>query len=249
MNSQQAKDLLVLYRPGTSDQEDPEFAPALELAANDPELRTWFQQHCALQTAFLESFDKIGVPDGLKEQIVSERQSHLEQRSRKRSLFVATAAAFALLVLLAIKFFSGSTPDNRFDLFRNRMASDVQRSYPRMDLETSSQKEIRTYLEKSGHGNYMLPTSLEKVASTGCKLLHWHDKAVTMICFNSGTTVDPKTPDLFLFVIDRADLTRRPSDSIEIGTTGNLATAGWSKGDKVYLLAGEGDEAFLKKFL
>src|SRR5262249_32695874 len=38
MNSEQAKEILIIYRPGTADREDPDIAAALELAKADTEL-------------------------------------------------------------------------------------------------------------------------------------------------------------------------------------------------------------------
>jgi hypothetical protein len=248
VNNQEAKDILLLFRPETADEADPEFAPARELAARDPELHSWFEKHCATQTAFLKSFSAIEAPAGLKEQIVSERVSYLSQRSRKRVLVVA-AVAIVMLIVALVRFFPISKSNDRFELFSNRMAGDVQRAYPQMDLETSSQREIRTYLDRKGRGDYVLPASLEEIATTGCKVLRWHDKPVTMICFNSGTKAGTTSPDLFLFVIDRQNVTSPPSDSAQFSERGSLATAGWAKGDKVYLLAAAGDEAFLKKYL
>ena len=137
----------------------------------------------------------------------------------------------------------------RFELFSNRMVGDVQRAYPQMDLETSSQSEIRAYLDKKGRGDYVLPVSLAQTATTGCKVLRWHDKPVTMICFNSGAKAGTASPDLFLFVIERENVTSPPSDSPQFSARGSLATAGWAKGDKVYLLAAAGDEAFLRRHL
>jgi hypothetical protein len=248
VNSQEVKDILLLYRPGTGDEADPEFANALELAARDPDLRTWFEKHCALQITFLKGFDAIQVPAGLKEQIISERVSHQLQQSRKRMVLVA-AVALVLGVLALASFLPNTGSSNRFTLFSNRMVGDVQRAYPQMDLETNSEQEIRAYLAKQGRGDYVLPKPLEKVATTGCKVLRWHDKPVTMICFNSGAKSNPTTPDLFLFVIERSNVTAPPPDSPRFSPAGNLTTAGWTNGDKVYLLAAAGDEAFLRRQL
>src|SRR4029079_15043537 len=51
MNTQQAKEILSLYRPGTADAEDPSFAEALRLCERDPELERWFSEHCAVYSA------------------------------------------------------------------------------------------------------------------------------------------------------------------------------------------------------
>jgi hypothetical protein len=75
VNSREAKEILLLYRPRTADANDPEFSEALALAKKDPELATWFEQHCTLQTAVMTGFDRIKPPEGLLEQILSERKT------------------------------------------------------------------------------------------------------------------------------------------------------------------------------
>src|SRR5438045_2813900 len=83
MNSQQAKEILGLYRPGTADQQDADFAAALALAKSDATLQGWFEEHCALQAALQAKFRQIPIPEGLKEQILSERKAHINLPSRR----------------------------------------------------------------------------------------------------------------------------------------------------------------------
>jgi len=45
VNSQQAKAILMLYRPGVSEPDDSELAAALDLAKRDPELQRWLLEH------------------------------------------------------------------------------------------------------------------------------------------------------------------------------------------------------------
>jgi len=46
MNSREAKETLILFRPGTADEEDPSFTEARKLAENDPALGQSFREHC-----------------------------------------------------------------------------------------------------------------------------------------------------------------------------------------------------------
>jgi hypothetical protein len=61
MSSQQ-RGILILYRPGTADREDPEVAKALAAVTHDPELSRWFATHCALCEVFHDKFRQISVP-------------------------------------------------------------------------------------------------------------------------------------------------------------------------------------------
>ena len=72
MNLNEAKTVLLLYRPGTADAEDPQVAEALALAKQSPELARWLAEHTARQASLRGQFRRIPVPAGLKEQILAE---------------------------------------------------------------------------------------------------------------------------------------------------------------------------------
>jgi hypothetical protein len=88
MNCSEAKEVLLLYRPGTADAADPQIAEALELAGRDPELRRWFDQHRAFQKAVRAKFQQIEVPAHLKTSLLIRGQ-----RSRRSSLARSGGAA------------------------------------------------------------------------------------------------------------------------------------------------------------
>ena len=252
MNNQQAKEILLLYRPGTDDPADPETAAALELANRDAELGRWFLEQSHLQETLRARLREIPVPDGLKEQILSERKAHTAPPpSRKpRILVLASVAAVVLATGLAYLLLQPARP-SPWLAFRARMSGYALRQYPDMDIRTNDLNRIRDYLAQNGHGDYVLPKALGKALPTGCSTrLRWNDKPVTMVCFNSGKPSDPKEPDLFLFVIDRAQVPGAPPMRIpEYFQIAGLITASWSSADKTYLLEGLGDEEFLRKFL
>jgi hypothetical protein len=61
MSSERARQILILYRPGTADGEDPEVARALAMVARDPELLSWFKEQCELCKAFRDKFRQLPV--------------------------------------------------------------------------------------------------------------------------------------------------------------------------------------------
>ncbi len=251
MNSRQAKEILFFYRPGTADCDDPQFAPALELVGRDPELAAWFEQHCALHQALCSKFKQISVPEGLKEQILSERKVRTVRHAQRKATLLAVGAA-ALFLLIGIGAWHLQPPaDNSFGSFQSRMARKVLREYPTMDLATDDLGQIRQYLARNGpHGDYVLPKPLEKTAGSGCAIFPWHGRSVAMVCFNSRKDATPKGPDLFLFIVDRSAVAQAPTaNSPQFAQIKSLATASWSSGDKTYLLAGLGNEKFLKQYL
>ncbi len=66
-----AKQILLLYRPGSADGQDPQVARALDLASHDPELSRWFDQHCAFQQRVRAKLRQIKAPKHLKEALLA----------------------------------------------------------------------------------------------------------------------------------------------------------------------------------
>ena len=75
MKLQEAKEILVLYRPETADAGSEEFIEALALARSDAELGRWFENHCAVQRILRARFQELQAPAGLREQIMSEHHA------------------------------------------------------------------------------------------------------------------------------------------------------------------------------
>ena len=73
MKLAQAREILLLYRPGTRDAEDPQIIEAMELARQDPELAKWFAQHQAFQLAMRAKFREIEVPAHLQANLLAGR--------------------------------------------------------------------------------------------------------------------------------------------------------------------------------
>src|ERR1051325_8947113 len=71
VDSEQAKEILLRYRPATVDDSDPEILEALELARRDPELAHWYAQHQAFHNIVRDRFKQLPVPAGLKEDILA----------------------------------------------------------------------------------------------------------------------------------------------------------------------------------
>ena len=240
MSSEQAKEILALYRPGIDDPAEPEIAEALQLTRQDPELRRWFEQHSAVYAATRQKFQEIPVPGHLLDQIL---------RSPKRTIEwwhspIVWAAAAAIVILIGVAFLlHAPNTGYSFAAFRSRMVRTAMRNYD-MPLMTNDLTVIRTYLAtNNAHGDYVLTPALAKLPGEGCVFFPWHSSTVSLVCLDGG-----EGRDVFLFVINRAALTDAPARP-QIQTVGKLPTAGWSRGDKTYLLATKGDELFLRGLL
>jgi uncharacterized membrane protein YbaN (DUF454 family) len=246
MDSQQAKDILMRYRPGAPDATDAELAAALEQAGRDPHLGRWFEQHRAFQAAVRDRLKQLPVPADLKQTILAgyERASVIVWWQRPVYRTLAAAAAVILLAAL-IHFRTEPREDKSFAAFRDRVVRTAQRGYV-MDLTTTNLSEIRNYLaQHNGHADYTLPPALEKLPGDGCAVLRWQNKIVSMVCFDLGDH-----NDLYLFVAKRADLPNAPSTSgPQFARIEKLSAASWNQGDDVYVLAGTGNEQFIRNYL
>ncbi|MCX6930921.1 MAG: hypothetical protein NT154_48115 [Verrucomicrobia bacterium] len=247
MNSAQAKEFLLLYRPGRVDATEPEMATALELAGCDPELGRWFEEHRAFQKAMRAKFRQIEVPAHLKASLliheVARPRIITPQTWWRRSVWLASTVVLLLLLGLIGLWLKPGAPD-RFANYQSRMVSQVQREY-RMDLETNDMRQIRQYMAKRGApADYEVASGLERLQLTGAGLLTWRSNSVTMVCFNRGNK-----KMLFLFVLKRSALKDPPPARPQLTAVRQMITASWTRGENTYVLAGPEEVDFAKKYL
>jgi hypothetical protein len=257
MNRDEAKQILLLYRPGTNDADDPEVAAALAVANGDPELSQWLAEHNARQTALREKFRQIPVLAGLKEQIVSEQAAKSRAASRRGAMvsLAAVAAILVSLLVLARSFLphhgTTETADNTLDNYESQMMGDTMAGYP-MNLLSSDAEKIQACLAGAGApSDYVLPAGMRNIAMTGCAAKPWQNTKAAMICFRSGKPLPhDQFGDVWLFVVDRATVQNVPDlSSPQFAKVNGLMTAAWTQDGKLYLLGVQGDENDLKKFL
>jgi hypothetical protein len=251
VNRDEAKNILLIYRPGTADAADPQIAGALALAERDLELKAWLAAHCARQAALREKFRQLGPPAGLKEKILSA------QAAREKIVFwrpwIALAAAAVILALgtLTLVLFPKRGADDTLAVYQNRMAGVALRGYG-MDLATNDQARIRAYLaQNQAPADFALPPALKQAALVGCGVEGWQNTKVSMICFHTGRAdaADGRS-DLWLFVVDGASVKGAPAGvSPRISKVNRLVTATWTQDGRLYMLGSEGGEETLKKYL
>jgi hypothetical protein len=241
MNAAEAKRVLLLHRPGM----DTEAAvrEAMALANQDSELASWHLNHSAVQAAVRGKFRSIPVPEGLQERILAGQKIVRPPFWRRQGAWLAAAACFLVLSMLAALLMPPRTPD-RFADFRARVVRSAIREY-RMEVETADAAKVREHMRRSGApADYTLTPGLEKLALRGGGLLRWRGHPVSMICFDRG---DHEM--IFLFVLDGSALKDAPSRPDAWAATGKLSTVSWRKDGKVYVLAAPGDAKAVEKYL
>jgi hypothetical protein len=104
MTTRQAKQILLLYRPGTADAEDPEIIEAVELARRDAELARWFAQHCAFQDAVRAKLRQVEVVPQLKAALLAGQKPVQPAAWWQRRIWLAAAGLLLLSLGLAVFF-------------------------------------------------------------------------------------------------------------------------------------------------
>ncbi|HTV41844.1 MAG TPA: hypothetical protein VMF08_14780 [Candidatus Sulfotelmatobacter sp.] len=256
MNRGEAKQILIIYRPGTSDADDPEIAEALALVRRDPELSRWFDEHCALQTALRDKFRQIAPPAALKEQIISEHTARTKASQRERVVGVtAVAAILVALALVAFHWWPQKSEQpyprpNTLANYHREMVTIALNSYAMTAMTNLDQ--VHSWLaQNKAPSDYVLPAGLKKVAVTGCAVEPFRSATASLICFRKGNTLPPgQAGDLWLFVIDQTAVQDAPATaSPQFTPVNGLMTATWTQNGKLYLLATKGDEQAIQKFL
>jgi uncharacterized membrane protein len=252
VNRDEAKAILLLYRHGTADAEDPQIAEALAMARQDEVLARWLEMHCAKQVVLSEKLRQIKAPAGLKEQIVSEQAASEKVVSvwqRKISLVPVVVIIFLTCALAAI-WISGRGEDSTLAAFKTHMAGVALRGYA-MDLMTNDPAQIRAYLSQNhAPADFVLPEQLKRVSLTGCAVEGWQDVKVSMVCFRSRQAAPDVTSDIWLFVVNRSSVKKLPkTNKLVVANVNRLMTATWTDGDKLYFLGTTGNEQTLRQYL
>jgi uncharacterized membrane protein YbaN (DUF454 family) len=243
MTREQAKAVLLGYRPGQPGEPDAEMRTALTLAHTDTELASWLAEHLRFQAAVQTRLRSLPVPAGLKDRLLSERKvvRHVNWRT-SQTTWLAAAACVALLAVAA--FWLRAPAPNGFENFQSRMVSTALRQY-RMDVETNDMATVRGLMASRGApADYEVTPGLQKLTLTGGGVLTWRSRPVAMVCFNRG---DDQM--LYLFVTEQRAMPNPPGERPEVGRVRDLVTVSWSRGGKIYVLAGPEEGDFSRKYL
>lgn len=241
MNSLEARQILLAWRPDRGDSHDPQVAEALTLVEKVPALKQWLEGHKAYQQTLARTFHDIPVPGDLRTRILAHSKIVRPALWWQRPAWLASAAAVLLLLSLAV-WWLRPVSEYSLDTFRSRMVTTVLRQYS-MDIVTNDMTQVRTFLAGSkAPSDYVLPDKLSRLPVAGAGVLSWRDQRVSMICLDS-----PTNGTLFLFVVESASLGQPPPTQHDFQQVNKLMTVSWTEGQRTYVLAGNGGRQALEQ--
>ena len=242
MNSEEAKQLLEVHRPGSADADDPRFAEALDRAQGDPELSRWLKAQNKFDALMAEGLRTIDAPADLKASILASRRVIRIPLWRETRVRVAMAACAVGLAVLGTSLFGQKAP--RFPEFREDLVARAWDGDAHLEFESSDVTRIKQWLAKEqATADLSLPTGLQNARVHGCRMVEVDGRRVPMLCLSEGLR------HMHLFVVNGAmfaDLP--PAAAPDFQKCGAWKTASWQQGDRTFVLTGLKYQAFVSKF-
>jgi hypothetical protein len=245
MDSQQAKEILLSYRPGVDDATDPSIVAALSQLERDPELANWFEKLQAADDAIRRQLREASVPTGLKQRILAEHKIARPDFGRRKPVFIAAAAAAVIVLGVLSAWVFHRSAGNGLNAYRTDMVQYISSSYSSTFIKATSFDELRQVLAaRQWPTDFIIPDRLKSVTVIGGGAVEWKGHKVALACMKDGRR------GLWLFVIDKSALPDAPkTEAPRIEEVESAPTAAWSQDGKAYLFTVQGDEALLKKYL
>jgi hypothetical protein len=243
MDSRQAKEILLRYRPGSNEPIDPQLAEALALAERDAELGHWLEQQQRADDAIRTRLREAPVPAGLKQRILAEHKIARVDFGWRNPAWLAAAAAVVILgaVCASVYWFRTS---HGLAAYRTQMVRYITGGYS-LTVKANNFDELRQVLaERKWPTDFIVPDRLRAVTVIGGGALEWKGHKVALACMREDRR------GLWLFVISKAGLFGAPAtETPRVQMVDVMPTATWSQGDNTYLLMVQGDEALLRQYL
>ena len=169
MNKQEAKFILQAYRPGGEDAANPQFAEALEVARQTPELTQWLSEETALDEALGRKLQDTPVPEDLKEKILVSRKLIQVTPRWRQPAWLAAAASVALMLGLLVSLQSPAKPGQEFTDYRQSMIEFAQHRMDGLDYKSETIPDIRQWLanrqSRRAARQGLPPAAMERPAS------------------------------------------------------------------------------------
>jgi hypothetical protein len=200
ITNEAAKFVLNAYRPNGADAQDPVFRDALEQAARDPELATWFKEQRSFDSLIAGKLAEFQPPSTLYSSILAgiANRSTIRRFTFRPLLALAAVVVLSGMILLPMYLKSGSRSQLVEQYQRANLTMLSSAPAPSLDLVTGDFSRTQAYLaDMNAPCIPFLPGSLLDLPTAGCKTLHWNGQELSLTCFRL-----PSGELLHVFVID-----------------------------------------------
>lgn len=230
---------LSACRPNGQDADDPWMREALEALPRHPRLAEWHRQQTDFDRAVCRHLEQAPIPSGLRVEILAAEK--LCHAGRSRRVWLPWAAAAALLATAAVVLWlpPATAPASlaQAEVELVEMFDRMRTEGMSLDHVTDQLAEVNTWLADAGAPlPYLMQAGLRDARPTGCRVLEWRGRKVTMICFRKGESV------AHLFVLERDALApETAAPSREPGPVQQVAghpVAAWGCRKCQYVLVG-----------
>jgi uncharacterized membrane protein YbaN (DUF454 family) len=245
MDEQQARLILQAYRPGDQDQNDPQFAEALEEMRKNPELARWFAEEREFDLAVAAHLESVAAPYGLKTRILAQARPPATSATSRWAAGLAVVAALLFLFAQIVSLWRESShPSTALPDYTREMVSFV-RLTPPLELESKDLGAIKQWLAQKEMPALEVPARLAALDPVGCRVLSFRGRDVTLICFQRD-----KKRLAHLFVVDRSALPKlKPGAAPIFSREGDWTTASWAEKDRAYTIAVQGGPDAARRYL
>ena len=238
MNSEESRLILQCRRPCGRDDKDPIISEALAALSGDTALMAAMKREAALDSVISERLRSVEPPADLRRRILIGAKVSRPVRWWQRPVWLAAAAAIAIMVPLTAKYWPGAvTGGPVFALitlaeFRAATTQKLQEG-PKLQ-QRGNIDEVRTHLAGRSKGKPVpVPENLCRCpgGAIGCEIFEWRGREVTLICFDAG-----KSGTVHLFTVDASALEDRPGGPIYQPSNG-WQTRAWVNDGRLMVLA------------
>ena len=250
MDSNKAKSILRLYRPGVDEITEP-VSEALSLVNNKPELKAWYEKHLVNEDAISAQFDNIAIPSDLKDQLVHQFREKDKEKAKlnpvlsKRNAWLAIAASLLLIVLSWGLFEPSEKPS--FSQFQQDMIAFATQPYE-MDITVEDLTLINQAFGKANWPTaYVTPEPLNTMHALGGVTQLWDDNKVSIVCLE-----DEAGKYIWLFVTNLTVFGEDMNAVLEpmlISEQPLLTHTAWQDQRFHYYMIAEGDIDFINSYL
>jgi hypothetical protein len=247
MDKQEALRVLQAHRPQDLDTTQPEFAEALALAENDPELKAWWEAQQAFDQKVAAKLEAVPIPADLRANILAAQKIEPFTLRPFFPFWLAAAAMVAILCAVSTSFHASYLASQQIstDAFHVATLTFLGNDAPPLAMTSADHDKIRAWLKEQNAPMGQMPEKIAALPGVGCQKLVVQGHNVSLVCF---AMADGKI--LHLFVVEKDALAEPPLRAApEIKEVNGWSTASWSDDKMSFMLATQDNLDALRQLL